>query len=352
MTDTTTSSPSTQPEAGASLDAQGVAALLIGRDSEEPAAPQQRTADRASVGSPQSSPQSSDTELDSGAPDDGPEAISIPVLGQPKSPGKGSDALLEDDPEEPAAEEDKDATEWPDSAKKRIGKLTAQKHGLAAEKEQLSARVQELEQELTARPQQTAAAPSDVPMADVPDFQSLEDRRQSALRAMDWLLANPYGGEVPDGKGGSVELSAQDVQDRRAKIERVLQVQIPQRERWLMEHAAHNDQIAVVYPDLFKEGPQSQAAHGVMQELPELARRPDYVAVVGDILVGRAVRSGQYVLVPRGERKARPQVAATAVPPSTTPAAPVNGKAGDAARQQFLRTGEPTDLAAAIESRI
>jgi hypothetical protein len=337
----------TQPEAGASLDAQGVAALLIGRDSDEPAETQPGSAARASVGSPQPPPSLTDGQA-SPAQEDGSEAVSIPVLGQTPHPAKQPGAP-DEEPDEAAAEE---STEWPDSAKKRIGKLTAQKHGLAAEKEQLTARVQELEQKLTERPH--SAAPTDEqPLADIQTFEDLEQRRQSAMRALDWCIANPYGGEVPDGKGGTVELSAQDVQQRQASIQRALQLQLPQRERWLLEHAGHNEQTAKVYPDLFRPGPQSDAAYQVLNEMPELGSRPDYVAVIGDILVGRAVRSGQYVVVPRGERKPRPaSTGAPSVPPNTTPAATSGGRSADAARNQFLRTGEPTDLAAAIESRI
>lgn len=358
MEDTTSTTPTNQPEAGASLDAQGVAALLIGRDSEEPSVP--ASGDTSKVGSPTSSssqPQPSGGHAKADAkPETGIEAISIPIIGQHAGEGDGADEEEEEQEQEhddPA--EGKDAEQWPESAKKRIGKLTAQKHGLLTEKEQLSAKVQQLEQQLADRPQAAAAAPADTPLADVQTFEALEDKRQSALRALDWLIANPYGGEVPDGKGGTATLTAQEVQERQAHIQRVLQVQIPQRERWLAEHAAHNQALAEVYPDLFKPGPQSKAAYEVMSELPELGRRPDYVAVVGDILVGRAVRSGQYVLVPRGTPKPKPAAGSAAppsVPPRVTPAAPPSGRAAEAAKGRFLQTGEPTDLAAAIEQRL
>ncbi|NBO19668.1 MAG: hypothetical protein EBV03_10700 [Proteobacteria bacterium] len=357
----TTSITNTQPEAGASLDAQGVAALLIGRDSQEPDSGDQQKADQA-VGSPSFPTQPSQSSSGDGkadaTPQTGIEAISIPVPGQHSGdddPDNEEEEEQEGDPAEGKdAEGDHEQSQWPESAKKRIAKLTAQKHGLLSEKEQLTTKVQQLEQQLAERPQGAAPAPAETPLADVQTFEELEDLRQSGLRALDWCLANPYGGEVPDGKGGTVTLSGQDVQERKAAIERTIQVQIPQREQWLADNAQVNQQLEAIYPDLFRPGPASTAAHHVLQELPELGRRPDYVAIVGDILVGRAVRSGQAVLVPKGTPKPKPAGGAVppAVPPRTTPAAPPAGRGADAAKNQFLRTGEPTDLASAIEQRL
>ncbi len=282
------------------------------------------------------------------------EGIDIPTgldEGEGDDDGEG-----DGDGDEPESDADRAPGDWPDSARKRVGKLTAQKKELAANLEQARAEAEELRQQLQAR----AAEAAEVPLPQIRNWDELQHHADAARGALEWLIKNPYGGEYQTSDGQTRSLTAEEVAERRIAVERVLNVQVPQRAQYLQQLAAANQEAAKHYPQLFQDNtPQSRMAHAIAQQYPEITRYPEHVMLVGDLMIGRAVREGRAVLVPKGQA-ANPAKKSAAVRPPMVPSPGGSGtvprkgqvQTTNGATERFLATGEVTDLAKVIEARL
>lgn len=320
---------------------------------------------------PQAAATPSDAPAGEVDPETDPEAehngIDIPVDGEDADPEAYGDEL---DPEaDPDAEPGQDGDAWPDSAKKRIAKVTAQKKDLIEQLRQRDEEVQMLRTELTERIENARHEPPSEanPLINVTDPAKLEQMRVNAKEALDWCIKNPYGGEVPGAKdehGQPLVLTPDEAAERRIELEHLLSTQIPERKEWLRSYQQASQEAYRHYPQLFKPGPQSDAAWKILEKYPTLQAHPDYLALVGDILIGQSVREGRAVIV-RREKPAtdagspavpkRHKAPTVPRPGAGVPRPGTNAKGTQqeaAAMAQFLSSGSASDAARVLESRL
>lgn len=252
--------------------------------------------------------------------------------------------------EEEEEEEESDSKAWPESASKRVGKLTAQKAKLAEEAKALSEKVAELEKSLKESYSIKPVADEKSPLASVVTRVDLEEQRKEATEALEWLIANEDGGEVSDGKGGKVTLDAKAVAAQKKVVEKILSIHMPEREQWLKAQDEANAAAQKVYPELFQPSEQSDKAFAILKKYPALNSYPDKVQLVGDMLIGEKFRSGKFVLVPKAEAKKKQD------PPKAPPAGSAviptkKSQQSEVVNSRFLQSGSVEDAAEILKSR-
>jgi hypothetical protein len=257
----------------------------------------------------------------------------------------------ESDADEEGEEEETDSKAWPESANKRVGKLTAQKAKLVEEKEGLSAKVVELEKALQESLAIKPVADGKSPLANITSREGLEAEKKEATEALEWLEANEDGGEVGDGKGGTIYLDAKAVAAQKKQIQKVLSTHIPERESWLKAQAEASADAEKTYPELFKPSKDSDRAFALLKQYPALNNYPDRVRLIGDMLIGEAYRSGEFVLVPKNKAVAPKKQAPKAPNAGAKPIPSKDRKAPEVIQSRFLQSGTVDDAKSIIESR-
>lgn len=272
---------------------------------------------------------------------------------EPEAPEPPGEPVEEPAPaEEQPAEEGAEQVEGDDSqgVQKRINKLTAQKkealekaEALEREVNELKAKVEGFEQ---ARPAVTNAAN---PHGDIWEESKLREKWDQARALKRWCEDNIDGAEV-NGR----EYSAEEIRAIRRNVEDALEVGIPQRAAFLHQYRQVKPEAEKIYP-FWKDRNSAQYAEAqvVLKELPAISQLPDYQVLIGDFLVGRAVRlakAKQPSAAPKLPPKAPKQ-------PTTTPSAAPRAADGERAqyeakKEKFLRTGSVTELAHLLKGQI
>jgi hypothetical protein len=204
--------------------------------------------------------------------------------------------------EEPQAEGEQPEEKVPGWAQKRFGELTAR----AKAAEERAAQAEREIQELKTASAQQPATPAQL-LAGGDDFSTLDSdeaitAREKQLRAVkSWALENLEGGQLPDGNGGTIELSPEKARKLLAHADRALTEGLPARRAYLTERTQATTVARQAYPWLYDTS-QPAAQQEIAKIKRELSGRrvadlPNFDLVLGDAIIGEAVRAGHYRLV-------------------------------------------------------
>jgi hypothetical protein len=227
----------------------------------------------------------------------------------------------EETEEEPEAEEEEEEEKpsLPASVQKRINKLTARAKqaeeeltAIRAERDQLKSTVEGTEiMRLT---------PDDTdPMADVASAAELNERIASAKRMKQWALNHWDGAEVPAKDGETTYYDAARVRGIFQQADSLLDA-APRKLEYIQQAEAANAEAKQVYPDMFKPGSQmEQVVQSVVRTIPGFLRLPNWRLIIGDALVGGAIRAEQ---AEKGSAAAAAPAKAKAKTAAAVPGAP------------------------------
>jgi len=259
---------------------------------------------------------------------------------------------------EPAANEAEDeqdglAPDVQESVNKRIGKEVRKRkeaeESAAEEVAELKQKLAEAEARAAEVGEPVAPPPTDEnPFA---NLQTAEDVQKELLRAeqtLEWAEDNPDGAYITT-KEGEQEFTQEDVREIRKKAARAIRRQLPDQMKFIQTRESLEPDVLKAYP-WWKDKASSeyQNAQMAIREFPELMTKPNYKLIVGDALVGQAVRLTQ------GKKpapvKATPKAPSQPTAPAAEPA-PVDPKAARSAsaRKSFQETGGVDELAEIIK---
>jgi len=173
---------------------------------------------------------------------------------------------------------------------KRIGKLTKQRSDERARAEEAEAQRDELKQQLeAAQPVMIMPTDSD-PLAWIETPAQLAQLEREADMTIDWCDANKDGATVKKADGTEEEYTPERVDEMRTKANRYLRL-APRRKDWLGQRAEADAVARANFPRIFeKNTTEYQVAQAIMKELPSVATHPARNLLLGDYLVGLAIR--------------------------------------------------------------
>lgn len=126
-------------------------------------------------------------------------------------------------------------------------------------------------------------------LADVFDAAELAERVKKAGYIRRWCLQNP-GGATVAAESGRIELTAGQVRERLGYAEELI-AGAPLRAEFLRERARFDAYARKVYPALFRRGSREcKIVECFLMQVPEITRLPNWLLIVGDALLGGAVR--------------------------------------------------------------
>jgi hypothetical protein len=179
--------------------------------------------------------------------------------------------------------------EKPDAVQKRIDKLTAQRKSAEEKAQALEAELSDLKAKFAA-PAPVTPSPQD-PLANVESEQELGRRLDLSRTAKSWAIQHLDGGEVDLGDGKTQFLDGTQVKTLLARAEDMLSVHIPRRQQYLAQKRDFDSQAKRIYPSLFKPGTNDHTEFTTwLNVFPECRRYPDIALIVGDAIMGRAIR--------------------------------------------------------------
>jgi hypothetical protein len=208
-----------------------------------------------------------------------------------------------------------------------------------------------------------------------PEIVALSKELTTVNEALEWLEANPDGGELQDSNGKPVLYEAADIRRMKRQMEgrrsevlaervgltRYLKAeQGRQFEVFKKEATSNFEKATVVYPWLKnEESAEFQEAKALLDKLPYLAQHPDLGHVLGDYLAGKRVREAKLkaAVKPAGGAGNPAPTKLVTRGGSVAPRVEAGGgqsKIVKAAEDQFQKSGSVHDLArtlAAQESR-
>lgn len=304
------------------------------------------------------------------------EAASGAAEGTETEPQEPGDEPPASEPEE-GAESDTDKV--PEKAQRafeaRIGELTAKRKEAETRATTAEQRIAALEQELAEAKAPRATSPADlatgVPgLDDLDTPEAVQAREQQVQNSKYWALQHLDGATVADGKGGEIEITAEQARAILANAERALAA-LPARRKFLEERAAHSTAARQVYPWLYDTANATAQAElkRIRRDLSakRVADLPEFDLILGDAIVGQSVREGHYTLVPAAAAAAKPAPGAkpgsVSAPPTapkvapspkaiaptvSRPAAKAESPRATAAKSRFFKTGSLDDLAEAL----
>lgn len=220
---------------------------------------------------------------------------------------------------EEETEEDRRKRTWPESAQRRVAKLTA-KLREAEERETVKAEeVEALRAQLTEATtkanQATVQATKSGALENVWSENDLLTEAQKALAWKQWAIEHPEGGSVKVGDGER-EYGAEEVERIKINADRILGVEIPKRKAFLQQAAQVESQLAAVFPSYFDPKAEDyKAAMGALHEMPELKSRPDGMAIAIALSIGLRQMTAQQ----QEKKKASSKPAAPATKPKLAP---------------------------------
>jgi hypothetical protein len=196
----------------------------------------------------------------------------------------------QDEVEQSNDEEDVDGSQLSRGVQKRINKLVAAKKAAQAKLQEQEARVAAMQRELEAAKSLAATTRQQSVSSEVESLNSIPEVEAEYKRAIDvllWCEANPDGGEIKSPDGQTIELTNEQVRMMKMAALRNKEVELPQRHKYLQQQAAVAPQIVQNFPWLSKpESQEFQAATRLLQDFPEIRRRPDYLHLIGIFVEG------------------------------------------------------------------
>jgi hypothetical protein len=249
-----------------------------------------------------------------------------------------------EDAEEQEPEQDAASKQWPESARKRVDKLTAKLRDAEESGEATKSELEQMRQELTdlksgqtkAQSPASSKTPSN-PMEDVWSEADLMTKADGALNWKRWAVENPDGG-IMNLDGKEREFGPEEAQAILLNADRLLSVEIPRRRQFLAKTGAIEQGLRSEFPEMFDE--KSAGWQGMMDALatlPELKTRVDGMGLammlslgLGEMQRQRAEKgkpdttSKTAAAAGAVQSKAKPkaQIAPTPVKPSGGPSAP------------------------------
>jgi hypothetical protein len=244
------------------------------------------------------------------------------------------------------------------AARMRIDQLKGQREAArvartAAEQERDT--IRERANAVLRQPIPLARAESD-PLSDIGTLDALDAEVAQARQMIAWAIDHADGAdEIPDGKGGTLSYSPQQIARMKAQAEAVLTLHAPARREYLKAHNAHAAEARKNFPALYRDGsPEKQFALSILARVPELAKSPDYELLLGYMARGHQLAldeaSGvQYVrLKPKADRPVAKQ--SPEAKEKQKPKAPAPLSAG--ARPQALAPGQKPDPSAPMRQAL
>lgn len=222
------------------------------------------------------------------APEDSPEeaAAAAKAASEP-APDPVEDTVqaeheeeAEEAPESP--EEKAESKGWPDSAKKRTAKLTAQKKELEAKAAQLEARLKELEATAAAKVQEANAAekaPAPEAAAQFDSLDAVASQRDALEAQLDWLEEHRHAGyESDDGElSFTPEQLTAEWRAKKAALRELPKVESALRQR----DEVYRPQLKERY-DWWGQAddPRYQQVQATLKQFPELRRAPNHELIL------------------------------------------------------------------------
>ena len=269
---------------------------------------------------------------------------------------EGKDVLSQDESKteasEPTAEADPAELEYP-KFKKRVDKLTAEKHEAQAQIEALKARLEELQSQPKSEERAPSPSPASTnPFHHVQDYGAIKSEELNAEQVIEWCYQNEDGAVVKQANGAEREYDAKEVREIQRNAEKALRKHLPEQLEYLRARQ-HFDQEAVQSYGWWKDKAaiEYQQATQLLRAFPEMSRFPDYKINVGDFIEGRKVRmsKGKTSVATATPKKAPGQPIAPASQPA--PVAPSAARS-DAARKRFVQSGDVADLAKLLAAEL
>jgi len=266
-----------------------------------------------------------------------------------------SEGEEQDDAEEEDEESDEDAEEEQErlprsvqKLQKRVRKLTLRAKSAEERVQALEPEVQRLQEELGSAKAPVIAPTEANPLSNLSTEAAVNERLQQMKALKRWCLANADGGEV-EGSNGKIELTAAQVRERLAYAEDVLSDFGPARIEYLREAAKFDAYARKAFPGLFQSGSnESRAVEEFLSRCPEITKLPNWRIIVGDALVGGAMRLKSSAAKPVKREQAVKPAARAAVKPAAARPAPAKRVVAAKSRAKFYESGSTDDLAAAI----
>lgn len=256
----------------------------------------------------------------------------------------------EESDDEEGEEEEERSSKSREAMLKRINTLTGKLRTAEEERDSGKTKIAELEAELENANRVVLAPTADNPLADVDSEQGITDRIGQMKAVRRWCQQNPEGGEVSDGKGGTITLTKEDVQERLAYAEEVMDA-APARVAFLKEQSLYTAEARRVDPDLFKtSSPKRKMADVFIRQNPGILNLPNGWLIISDAIRGMEVRTKQAkeAAAAKIKKPAAAKPKAPALRPSSTPASTVKKAGASKATARFLASGRSSDLEEAI----
>lgn len=244
---------------------------------------------------------------------------------------------------------------------KRIPKLVDQRDTERNARLAADEKVRALETEVAELRQQNAATTTATAAATTgqhPDVVAVVQKIANVDHWLTQLRQNPGGLEVPDGRGGKVELDADAVveaieklrEQRQELVAEKVAVQNRVNEAFKADYAMAHAAAEKRYPELFKaDSPEAKLREQLLKALPGLKQFADYELIVGRYINGYKLEMAHTKTSTAAPRKVAPAREPALVPtePPGAKAAPVNGRSKEIqeAEAAFRKSGKTSDLA-------
>lgn len=207
----------------------------------------------------------------------------------------------------------------------------------------------------------------------ITDLDGLAAQRSRFVNLYAWAVKHPDGGALPDGKGGEIELTRDEVANVQAEAFTIVQDGIPKREAFLRAAAAREAEALNAYPWIKEttRGIGAEAAK-LLNDAPALRRLPEAKLIAADSVIGARLRAAGVTvdeatltkMIAAAKPTAAGKPAALSTPPRVPPASPArpgvlpprsrgNESAVRAAAQNMQRSrGSEESIAASIAAKL
>lgn len=243
---------------------------------------------------------------------------------------------------------DDDESEEPAWFQKRIDKLTRQRRDAEDEVKDLRGEMKELRGQVTDNATPASRTNSDSPFEHLTSQEQIDAERQKAKDLRRWCRKN-RDGAVINGKNGEVEYDSTQIEDILENAEEALDTHLPEREKFVEASVYWEPEAVKAYPWIEDRGSnENKLFNQALKAFPQVKALPDYKILLGDMLVGRALRISNETSKPESKIKAKAkpkapkQPAAPSADRTTTP--PTAAKIS-ANKNRFLKSGQESDLA-------
>lgn len=257
----------------------------------------------------------------------------------------------QDEVEQSNDEEDVDGSQLSRGVQKRINKLVAAKKAAQAKLQEQEARVAAMQRELEATKSLAATTRQQSVSSEIESLNSIPEVEAEYKRAVDvllWCEENPDGGEIKGPDGQTIELTDKQVRAMKKAALRNKEVELPQRYKYLQEQQAAAPMILQSFPWLNKpESQEYQAAQNVLQDFPEIRRRPDYLHLVGVFVEGLKA----YTERASNTKAAAPIKRAPAQPSVKAPPAPAKDDSVRASKAFLQDTSSRDGLSSLLKAK-